>query len=335
MIENDQYYAPSELAKLAEIPKNTVINWVKGDHIPSTSSGEGGARRYQVRGGDFIAFLNSEKAGKHRRPIQDEVPEVSPVPQTPNGGLDAPRSPSRTSEAIPAASEAPAVEPSEAVSEEIIATTSEPLPMASSASPSMGYKEVAISRIIRESECQVREKINERTVSEYAETLKDGGTFPPVILFGTHDGAKLYLADGFHRLFAHERCNRTTITAEIHEGGLCEAIRYALGVNSTHGLRRTSADKRKAIGIALQHFHELSNVAIAELCGVSESSVRNHRESAQNGKRVGRDGKSHPARKGSPSAYRRAKSAITRVKCTADDAQKLIEWLREHFKLAT
>jgi transposase len=200
--------------------------------------------------------------------------------------------------------------------------------------PENQHGEVSLERILREPEYQVREKIDPRTVSEYVEALKAGEHFPPVILFGPPDAEKLYLADGFHRLFAHERCDRTTIAAEIHEGGQREALLYALRANAAHGLRRTSADKRKAIEIALQHFPELSNVAIAELCGVSESSVRNHRESAQNGKRVGLDGKCHPARKGPPSAYRRAKSAITRVKCTADDAQKLIEWLREHFKLA-
>ena len=46
---------------------------------------------------------------------------------------------------------------------------------------------------------------------------------------------------------AHETEGRTTIQAEIHEGGKRDAILYACGANATNGIRLTNADKRQAV----------------------------------------------------------------------------------------
>lgn len=48
-----------------------------------------------------------------------------------------------------------------------------------------------------------------------------------------------------------------------------------IGVNATHGLRRTNDDKRRAVEAALRHPNAatMSNVLIAKHCGVHQSTV--------------------------------------------------------------
>jgi hypothetical protein len=52
-----------------------------------------------------------------------------------------------------------------------------------------------------------------------------------------------------------------------------ECVRLALGANGKHGLRRSKADKRKAVTIALKEFSESSIKDIAAMCDVSVGLV--------------------------------------------------------------
>ena len=56
---------------------------------------------------------------------------------------------------------------------------------------------------------------------------------------------------------------------------------FSLGVNATHGLRRSNADKRKAVMTLLEdsEWSQWSNREVARRCGVNEKTVRNLRES--------------------------------------------------------
>ncbi len=92
---------------------------------------------------------------------------------------------------------------------------------------------------------QPREAISEETVAEYAEAIREGAAFPAVIVFC--DGATHWLVDGFHRYHAHRRADKETIEAIVHQGTLRDAILHSLAANVDHGLRRTNADKRKAV----------------------------------------------------------------------------------------
>lgn len=131
---------------------------------------------------------------------------------------------------------------------------------------------------------QPRVEINEEVVAEYAEQLREGSAFPPVTVF--FDGAAWWLADGFHRYHAHRRAGRETMVADLHDGGLREAILYSVGANIEHGLRRTNEDKRKAVETMLTNeivsMDEMgnpwSNCDIARKCHVSEFMVRRYRE---------------------------------------------------------
>ena len=114
---------------------------------------------------------------------------------------------------------------------------------------------------------QVRCEINEGVVGEYAEAMKAETEFPPIIVFT--DGTRYYLADGFHRVAALKRLEREEVNATVYEGGFADALRYALGANAKHGLRRTNADKQRALEIAW----ERRNIVIPDPKGEDESGT--------------------------------------------------------------
>ena len=141
-------------------------------------------------------------------------------------------------------------------------------------------KSLDIDGIRIDSGTQARAALDEATVAEYAEALGRGIDFPPVVVF--RDGTEHYLADGFHRLAAFRKAGRDSIQAEVREGTRDAARWYALGANKTHGLRRSNADKRKAIRMALQERPDLSDRAIADHVGVSHPTVAKYRSEAEN-----------------------------------------------------
>lgn len=120
---------------------------------------------------------------------------------------------------------------------------------------------------------QSRVEINTEAVSDYAEAVKVGIEFPPVIVF--HDGADYWLADGFHRFHAHSQAGKASIPAEIRNGTVRDAVLFSLGANCTHGLRRSNADKRKAVQTLLAdaEWTKWSDRKIAEACGVGHPFV--------------------------------------------------------------
>lgn len=127
---------------------------------------------------------------------------------------------------------------------------------------------------------QTRVALDEETVKDYAEAMEKRAKFPPVKAFC--DGTKIYLADGFHRVEAALRSGFKKIKADVSPGGFVDALRFALGANANHGLRRTNADKRRSLEMAWDHRVELfggepSNALLAEMCGVSDRTVASFR----------------------------------------------------------
>jgi len=127
---------------------------------------------------------------------------------------------------------------------------------------------------------QTRAALDEDTVQDYADAMERGDRFPAVTVFA--DGAEYYLADGFHRVEALRRIGKRAVVAELREGDFKAALLYALKANSTHGLRRTNADKRHALEMAWNAREELfggepSINLLAETCGVSFSTVQRFR----------------------------------------------------------
>jgi hypothetical protein len=88
-----------------------------------------------------------------------------------------------------------------------------------------------------------------------------------VIVF--HDGAEHWLADGFHRWHAHKAAEKASIFADVRAGSLDDAKLFASGANGDHGLRRSNADKRLAVLMALGVKADWSDTKLAQHVGVS------------------------------------------------------------------
>jgi hypothetical protein len=67
----------------------------------------------------------------------------------------------------------------------------------------------------------------------------------------------------------------------VRQGSQRDAILYSVGANAAHGLKRTNADKRRAVETLLNdsEWGQWSNRKIAQVCAVDESTVRVYRES--------------------------------------------------------
>jgi uncharacterized ParB-like nuclease family protein len=172
-----------------------------------------------------------------------------------------------------------------------------------------------LAEIIRDSRIQPRERINGAVVDEYAETMAKASSyeaaglpvlpFPPIVVFQDQDedGRDLYwLADGWHRLLAAEQAGHEEVEAEVAVGDRDAALFYAAGANAQHGLRRSQADRRRAVRLLLDHptviAEQWGNGQIAHHTGVTAWLVRDVRAKreadlglAPQADRRGRDGK--------------------------------------------
>ena len=139
----------------------------------------------------------------------------------------------------------------------------------------MELQTLEINNIEATSATQVRTKLSKEVIETYQEDLEHGAIFPPIIVFREKGSSRSILADGFHRLLAYVNAGREEIECEIHEGGIHDALAYALSANRVHGLRRTNADKVNAVKLALKdpEFSKLTQQEIADLCGVSRETV--------------------------------------------------------------
>lgn len=159
---------------------------------------------------------------------------------------------------------------------------------------------IRIAQIKIDGDTQARESIDEATVAEYADAMASGVEFPPITV--VYDGRHFWLVDGFHRYHAATKAGVKSLQSVTVRGTRETARWLACGANQTHGLRRTNADKRRAVSIALSLKPELSDRAIAEHCGVDHKTVAAVRaestgEIPQLTPRVGRDGRARPSRR--------------------------------------
>ncbi len=138
---------------------------------------------------------------------------------------------------------------------------------------------LSLSQICLDGGTQSRAAINATTVNEYAEDYKNGANFPPITVF--YDGEIYWLADGFHREKAAKKAGLTEIAAIVKQGTRRDAVLYSVGANALHGLRRTNADKRRAVITLLEdgEWSGWSDRKIARQCGVSHDFVNRLRKS--------------------------------------------------------
>ena len=63
-------------------------------------------------------------------------------------------------------------------------------------------QKLEISRIVAHADIQPRLEIHQETFNEYAEEMRQGAKFPPIVVFRDDDRDSYWLADGFHRFAA-------------------------------------------------------------------------------------------------------------------------------------
>jgi len=159
-------------------------------------------------------------------------------------------------------------------------------------STGLALVQVPISKIIVDAGTQSRISLEKSVVAEYAKAMAEGAVFPPLSAVKHEDS--YYLTDGFHRLEAKKQNGEISVDCTVEEGTIADARWKALSMNATHGLRRTNADKKHAVKIAIEMRPELSDRAIAEHCAVSNTYVSNLRaelSTNDSSKRIGLDGK--------------------------------------------
>lgn len=134
---------------------------------------------------------------------------------------------------------------------------------------------IEIDQIRIDGGTQARVELNQPAVKEYAEAMKSGSVFDPIVVFS--DGSNYWLADGYHRYHAARRNGSKQVRCDVRNGEQIDAQLFAAAANASHGLRRTNADKRRAVSICLDALKESgtswSENKVAKHCGVSNNLV--------------------------------------------------------------
>jgi len=157
--------------------------------------------------------------------------------------------------------------------------------------------QIQLSQIRTDGGTQPRAQLDGVTVSEYAEAMERGADFPPVKVM--HDGENYWLYDGFHRVKAAQQIGCEQIDADVEQGTKEDAQWASLAANKRHGLRRSQADKRRAIKRALKGWGtDKSDREIARHVGCSQPTVSKYRGELeatdkiyQSERRTGADGR--------------------------------------------
>ena len=140
-----------------------------------------------------------------------------------------------------------------------------------------GLQQLRIGAIELDGEVQSRIRHNPDAIREFSEAMVQGKPFPPVVVF--YDGDRYWCGDGFHRVKAARRAKLTHVSAAVRKGGKRDAILHPVGANVAHGIRRTNADKRRAVLMLLRdpEWRHWSSREIARRAGVSHPFVESVR----------------------------------------------------------
>lgn len=136
-------------------------------------------------------------------------------------------------------------------------------------------RSLPLADIVLDPGLQPRDGLDEETIERYANAMAAGVQLPDIVVFHDRDSDVYRIADGWHRVEAAKRLQRTSINTEIHLGGRRPAMIYALSANTEHGLPRRDGDLRRAVEIALtdEEIARESDRQIAELVRCSNSYV--------------------------------------------------------------
>jgi hypothetical protein len=164
----------------------------------------------------------------------------------------------------------------------------------------MAKRNLQLSKIRLDGNTQPRVELEESLIAEYKEAYLAKAEMPPLeVMF---DGASYWLWDGFHRRWGAERAGLEKLPCNVTNGTREDAQWASYGANVTHGLRRTNADKTKAVKAALKHPKGpgTTDSKLAEHCGVDHKTVLKYRKELESAweipkvtTREGKDGKTY------------------------------------------
>ena len=160
-------------------------------------------------------------------------------------------------------------------------------------------RQIPIASLRLDGGTQIRQERSEETIADYAEKMRAGEVFPPVVAY--YDGEEYWLADGFQRVMARGLAGASTIDVDVRPGTQRDAILFACGANAEHGAQRTNEDKRSAVETAVRLYARedirKSDADVANICRVSNSFVHAQRQLLVKGgldlptKVLGKDGR--------------------------------------------
>ncbi|WP_437091048.1 ParB/RepB/Spo0J family partition protein [Streptomyces sp. enrichment culture] len=130
---------------------------------------------------------------------------------------------------------------------------------------------------------------------EHVELLAAVRDLPPILV----QRSTMRVIDGMHRVRAMRLRGEETIAVTFFEGDDSEAFLRAVDANIKHGLPLSLADREAAAGRILAHSPHWSDRTVAAATGLSPTTVgairrRSGVPAAQEGSRVGRDGRVRP-----------------------------------------
>lgn len=136
-------------------------------------------------------------------------------------------------------------------------------------------EKVKLSEVEFHDEIVAREVTDDpKTIQEYAEVYKrEPGSMPAPRLYRV--GSRLFVTRGRHRVHSAIRAGLKYLECEVVEGNLDDAKWDAAGGNTDQlGLRRTNADKERAIRLAILAFPKRTDSAVAEHVRVRAEKVK-------------------------------------------------------------
>ncbi len=137
-----------------------------------------------------------------------------------------------------------------------------------------------LDAIQRNGGTQSRAELDGSAIDAYGEAMQRGDAFPPIVVF--YDGEKYWVADGFHRIEGASLIGWTELEADVHQGTRRDAILFSVGANAHHGVRRTPADKRRAVEVLLadDEWGSWGDREVARACNVSHTFVAKLRKTS-------------------------------------------------------
>lgn len=132
---------------------------------------------------------------------------------------------------------------------------------------------INVAAIRLDGDTQVRKKIDQEQVEDFAQMMLTGVPFDDIVVF--NDGKDAWLADGFHRVLAARMAGATEIGATVKAGTVEDARLYAFAANTRRGLSLSTEDKINILKKMEQHpiTKSWSNRQIAKHLNCSDVAI--------------------------------------------------------------